>query len=150
MNFSLTEQQLKIQKIAREFAEKELLPGVIERDEKSEFATEHFKKLGKLGFFGHTADPKYGGKGLDAVSFTLAIEELSKVDPAVSVVLSVCNSLVNHVIEKFGKEGPKNKYLPKLTSGEYIGAFLLSEPEASSDAAAQTTLAEDKRSEERR
>jgi len=144
MNFNLTEQQQVIQKIAREFAEKELLPGVIERDEKCEFATEHFKKLGKLGFFGLTADKKYGGKGLDAVSLTLAIEELSKIDPAVSVVLSVCNSLVNHVIEKYAREEPKNKYLPKLTSGEYIGAFLLSEPDASSDAGAQTTQAEHK------
>lgn len=144
MNFSLTEKQQEIQRIAREFAEKDLLPGVIERDENSEFAKEHFQKLGKLGFFGLTADPKYGGKGLDTISFTLAIEELSKIDPAVSVVLSVCNSLVNHVIEKFGREEVKNKYLPRLTSGEYIGAFLLSEPDASSDAGAQITSAEDK------
>ncbi len=144
MNFSLTEKQKEIQRIAREFAEKELLPEVIERDENSEFATEHFQKLGNLGFFGLTADPKYGGMGLDTVSFTIAIEEISKVDPAVSVVLSVCNSLVNHVIEKYGREEPKNKYLPRLTSGEHIGAFLLSEPEASSDAGAQSTRAEKK------
>ena len=144
MNFSLTEKQKEIQRIAREFAEKELLPEVIERDEKSEFATEHFQKLGKLGFFGLTADPKFGGMGQDTVSFTIAIEEISKVDPAVSVVLSVCNSLVNHVIEKYAREAPKNKYLPRLTSGEHIGAFLLSEPEASSDAGAQSTRAEKK------
>lgn len=144
MNFSLTEKQKEIQRIAREFAEKELLPGVIERDEKSEFATEHFQKLGKLGFFGLTADPKFGGMGMDTVSFTIAIEEISKVDPAVSVVLSVCNSLVNHVIGKYGREEPKSKYLPRLTSGEHIGAFLLSEPEASSDAGAQSTRAEKK------
>ncbi len=144
MNFQLTDNQLKIQQLARDFAQKELLPGVIERDEKGEFDKEHFKKLGKLGFFGLTASGKYGGKGLDTLSFTLAIEELSKIDPAVSVVLSVCNSLVNWSIENFAREEVKQKYLPLLCSGEYIGSFLLSEPEASSDAAAQQTLAEDK------
>ncbi len=144
MNFELNDHQKEIRRIAREFAEQELLPGVIERDEAGVFNMDHFEKLGKMGFFGLMADEKYGGKGLDTVSFTLAIEELSKVDPAVSVVLSVCNSLVNWAIATHGTAEARNKYLPELVTGSKIGAFLLSEPEASSDAAAQTTKAEDK------
>ena len=144
MDFSLSEHQLMIQQQARDFAEINLLPGVVERDHTGEFSLEHFDQLGKMGFFGLMVNPEYGGKGHDTVSFTLAIEELSKIDPAVSVVLSVCNSLVNWVIENFALEQTKRKYLPFLAKGESIGAFLLSEPEASSDALAQQTLALDK------
>ncbi len=141
MNFTLTDTQQLIQRVAREFAQKELLPDVVQRDEEGIFNTDHFKKLGELGFFGIMADPGYGGKGLDSLSFTLCIEEISKIDPAVSVVLSVCNSLVNWAITNFAPEEQKKKYLPGLVSGKQIGAFLLSEPEASSDAAAQSTTA---------
>jgi alkylation response protein AidB-like acyl-CoA dehydrogenase len=144
MNFNLTETQTSIQQMARDFAEKELLPGVVERDDEGVFDMDHFKKLGKMGFFGIMADPLYGGKGLDSLSFTLAIEEISKIDPSISVVLSVCNSLVNWAITNFSNEEIKQKYLPDLVSGNKIGAFLLSEPDASSDAAAQTTSAIDK------
>jgi alkylation response protein AidB-like acyl-CoA dehydrogenase len=144
MNFNLTETQTNIQQMARDFAEKELLPGVVERDDEGVFDMEHFEKLGKMGFFGIMADPGYGGKGLDSLSFTLAIEELSKIDPAVSVVLSVCNSLVNWSVANFAAEEVKQRYLPDLVSGNKIGAFLLSEPDASSDAAAQTTSAIDR------
>jgi alkylation response protein AidB-like acyl-CoA dehydrogenase len=144
MNFDLTPQQISLQKQARDFAENELLPGVVERDEEGVFNKDHFKILGEMGFFGLMADPAYGGKGYDTISFTLAIEEISKIDPAVSVVLSVCNSLVNWAILTYAQEEVKQKYLSKLTRGEYIGAFMLSEPDASSDAAAQQTKAEDK------
>lgn len=143
MNFELTKQQEQIRQLAREFAEDDLLPGVIERDEAGIFDKEHFRKLGEMGFFGIMAPKVYGGKGLDTLSFTLAIEELSKIDPAVSVVLSVCNSLVNWAISTHAGEAEKNRYLPDLVKGRKIGAFLLSEPEASSDAVAQTTRAED-------
>lgn len=142
INFQLSKEQLEIQQVARQFSEKELLPGVVERDETAEFDPAHFKKLREMGFFGITTSPDYGGKGLDTISFTLAIEELSKIDPAISVVLSVCNSLVNWTISNFARPGTIKKYLPELASGEKIGAFLLSEPEASSDAVAQQTSAE--------
>jgi alkylation response protein AidB-like acyl-CoA dehydrogenase len=144
MNFEFSDQQKSIREQARLFAVNDLLPGVVERDEKGMFNPEHFKKLGEMGFFGLMADPAFGGKGYDTLSFTLAIEEISKIDPSVSVVLSVCNSLVNWATATFAREEVKLKYLPKLTSGEFIGAFLLSEPDASSDAAAQTTMAVDK------
>ncbi|RQO32057.1 acyl-CoA dehydrogenase [Taibaiella sp. KBW10] len=144
MNFQFTEEQLMIQKAARDFAQTELLPGVIERDELQKFPTEQIKKLGELGFMGMMVNPKYGGAGMDAVSYVLAMEEISKVDASASVCMSVNNSLVCWGIEEFCNEEQKQKYLVPLASGEAIGAFLLSEPEAGSDATSQRTTAEDK------
>ncbi|REE05850.1 acyl-CoA dehydrogenase [Marinoscillum furvescens] len=144
MNFNLTEEQQAVRDAAREFAEKELLPGVIERDNEQRFPTEEIKKMGELGFMGMMVDPKYGGGGMDSVSYVLAMEEISKIDASASVCMSVNNSLVCWGIEKFGTEEQKQKYLPKLTSGEWIGGFCLSEPEAGSDATSQRTTAEDK------
>lgn len=144
MNFEFSEEQKMIQQAARDFAVRELLPGIIERDEKSEFPKEQIKKLAELGFLGLMADPKYGGSGMDTVSYVLAMEEISKVDSAVAVVMSVCNSLVNWGLETYGNENQKEKYLKPLASGEKIGAFLLSEPEAGSDATSQRTTADDK------
>lgn len=144
MNFQLTEEHLMIQKAARDFAVSELLPGVIERDEKQQFPAEQIKKLGELGFLGMMVDPKYGGAGLDTISYVLAMEEISKVDASTSVCMSVNNSLVCWGLETFGTEEQKQKYLVPLAKGEIIGAFLLSEPEAGSDATSQRTLGEDK------
>jgi alkylation response protein AidB-like acyl-CoA dehydrogenase len=144
MNFELTEEHLMIQQAARDFAQTELLPGVIERDNKQEFPAEQVKKMGQLGFMGMMVDPKYGGAGLDTISYVLAIEEISKVDASASVVMSVNNSLVCWGLEKFGSEEQKQKYLKPLASGEIIGAFCLSEPEAGSDATSQRTTALDK------
>jgi len=144
MNFELTEEHLAVQAAAREFAQTELLPGVIERDEHQKFPAEQIKKMGELGFLGMMVDPKYGGGGMDTISYVLAMEEISKVDASASVVMSVNNSLVCWGIEKFGTEEQKQKYLPKLATGEIIGAFCLSEPEAGSDATSQRTTAEDK------
>ncbi|MBM3403989.1 MAG: acyl-CoA dehydrogenase [Bacteroidetes bacterium] len=144
MNFEFTEEQIMIQQSARDFAVRELLPGVIERDDNAEFPTEAVKKLAELGFLGMMADPKYGGGGMDTVSYVLAMEEISKVDAATSVVMSVCNSLVNWGLEEYGTDAQKEKYLKPLASGEKIGAFLLSEPDAGSDATSQRTVAEDK------
>lgn len=144
MNFELTEEHLTVQKAARDFAQTELLPGVIERDEHQRFPMEQVKKLGELGFLGMMVDPKYGGSGMDTVSYVLAMEELSKVDASASVVVSVNNSLVCWGIETFGSEEQKQKYLVPLASGKCWGAFLLSEPEAGSDATSQRTTAEDK------
>jgi alkylation response protein AidB-like acyl-CoA dehydrogenase len=141
MNFELTEEQKMIRQAAKDFAERELLPGVIERDTKAQFPAEQMKKIAELGFFGIMVDPKYDGTGMDTVSYALAIEEISKVDASVAVVLSVCNSLVNYGIEKYGSEEQKQKFLPPLARGEKIGAFLLSEPEAGSDATSQKTTA---------
>ncbi|MDA8956324.1 acyl-CoA dehydrogenase [Flavobacteriales bacterium] len=143
MNFKLTEEHEMIRQAARDFAQNELLPGVIDRDEKQEFPTEQIKKLGELGFMGMMVDPKYGGAGMDTISYVLAMEELSKVDASTSVVVSVNNSLVCWGIEKFGSEEQKQKYLRPLASGEKIGAFCLSEPEAGSDATSQQTTAID-------
>jgi alkylation response protein AidB-like acyl-CoA dehydrogenase len=143
MHFQLTEEHLMIQKAARDFAQNELKPGVIERDEKQIFPTEQIKKLGELGFLGMMVDPKYGGSGLDAISYVLAMEELSKVDASASVVVSVNNSLVCYGIEAYGNEEQKLKYLVPLATGEKIGAFCLSEPEAGSDATSQQTTAID-------
>src|SRR5256885_215119 len=139
MNFQLTEEQLAVQQAARDFAQTELLPGVIERDEKQKFPTEQIKKLGELGFLGMMVDPKYGGSGMDTVSYVLAMEEISKIDASTSVCMSVNNSLVCWGLETFGSEEQKRKYLTPLAQGKkngelYIGAFLLSEPEAGSDA----------------
>ncbi len=144
MQFQLTEEQLMIQKAAREFAQNECKPGVIERDEHQKFPAEQIKKLGELGFLGMMVDPKYGGGGMDAVSYVLAMEEISKVDASCSVVMSVNNSLVCWGLEHFGTEEQKQKYLVPLAKGEVIGAFCLSEPEAGSDATSQRTTAIDK------
>ena len=144
MNFELTEEHKMIRDAARDFAQSELLPGVIERDENQTFPTEQIKKLGELGFMGMMVSPKYGGAGMDTVSYVLAMEEISKVDASCSVVMSVNNSLVCWGLETFGTEAQKDKYLRPLASGEIIGAFCLSEPEAGSDATSQSTTAMDK------
>ncbi|MDF4223252.1 MULTISPECIES: acyl-CoA dehydrogenase [Maribacter] len=143
MDFSLNEEQKLIQEAARDFAQTELLAGVIERDDAQRFPKEEIKKLGELGFLGMMVDPKYGGSGLDTLSYVLAMEEISKIDASTSVVMSVNNSLVCWGLEKFGTEAQKEKYLTKLTTGEQIGAFCLSEPEAGSDATSQKTTAID-------
>jgi len=144
MLFQLSEEQLMIQQAARDFAQQELKPGVIERDEHQKFPAEQVKKLGELGFLGMMVSDKYEGSGLDALSYVLVMEELSKVDASASVVVSVNNSLVCYGLEAFGSEEQKEKYLKPLASGRQIGAFCLSEPEAGSDATSQQTTAEDK------
>lgn len=149
MMFQFTEEQLMIQKAARDFAQAECLPGVIERDEKQIFPREQVMKLAELGFLGMMVDPQYGGSGMDTVSYVLAMEEISKVDASVSVVMSVNNSLVCYGLQSYGTEEQKQKYLVPLAQGQkngelYIGAFMLSEPEAGSDATSQRTTAEDK------
>ncbi len=144
MNFEFTEEHLNVQQAARDFAQTELLPGVIERDNEQKFPYEQIKKLGELGFLGIMVDPKYGGSGMDTISYVLAMEELSKVDASASVVVSVNNSLVCWGLETYGSEEQKQKYLVPLASGQVHGAFLLSEPEAGSDATSQRTTAEDK------
>lgn len=144
MNFELTEEQMAVRDAAREFAQTELLPGVIERDEKQQFPAEQIKKMGELGFMGMMVDPKYNGGGMDTISYVLAMEEISKIDASASVCMSVNNSLVCWGLEKFGTEEQKEKYLKPLATGEKIGAFCLSEPEAGSDATSQKTTAEDK------
>ncbi|GIV27943.1 MAG: acyl-CoA dehydrogenase [Bacteroidia bacterium] len=144
MDFQLTEEHLMIQKMARDFAQNELKPGVIERDEKQQFPAEQVKRMAELGFLGMMVDSKYGGAGLDTISYVLAMEEISKVDASCSVIMSVNNSLVCWGLEKFGTEEQKQKYLIPLAKGEIIGAFCLSEPEAGSDATSQKTTAEDK------
>lgn len=144
MDFNLTEEQLMIQQAARDFAQIELLPGVIERDEHSKFPTEQVKKMAELGFLGMMVDPKYGGSGLDSISYSLAVTEFAKVDASAAVIMSVNNSLVCAGIEKYCNEEQKLKYLVPLAKGEVIGAFCLSEPEAGSDATSQKTTAIDK------
>ncbi len=143
MNFQLTEEHKMIREMARDFAEQELKPGVIDRDEKQYFPQELLRRMGELGFLGMMVDPEYGGGGMDTVSYVLVMEELSKWDASASVIVSVQNSLVNWAIEKYGTEAQKQKYLPRLTSGEIIGSFCLSEPEAGSDAIQQKTFALD-------
>lgn len=149
MNFDFTEEQLMIRQAAREFAKNECLPGVIERDEKQLFPYEQIMKLADLGFLGMMVDQNYGGAGMDTVCYVLAMEEISKVDASVSVVMSVNNSLVCYGLQAFGTEEQKQKYLVPLAQGKkdgklYIGAFMLSEPEAGSDATSQRTTAEDR------
>ena len=144
MNFSLSEEHLMVRKAARDFAQTELRPGVIERDTIQEFPDNLVKKMGALGFMGIMVDPKYGGSGMDSISYVLIMEELSKIDASASVIVSVNNSLVCYGIEAYGSESQKEKYLTKLATGEYIGAFCLSEPEAGSDATSQQTTAVDK------
>ena len=143
MNFELTEEHLAVQQAARDFAQTELLPGVIERDNEQKFPAEQIKKMGELGFMGMMVDPKYGGGGMDTISYVLAMEEISKVDASASVCMSVNNSLVCWGLEEYGTEEQKMKYLVELASGQKIGAFLLSEPEAGSDATSQRTTAID-------
>jgi alkylation response protein AidB-like acyl-CoA dehydrogenase len=143
MDFKLTEEQLAVQAAARDFAQNILKPGVIARDRDAKVAVEELKQLGQLGFFGMMVDPKYGGGGMDTVSYVLAMEEISKVDASVAVCMSVCNSLVNWGLETFGNEEQKQKYLAPIARGEKIGAFCLSEPEAGSDATSQRTTAID-------
>ena len=144
MDFSLTEEHIMIRDAARDFAQTELLPGVIERDNAQTFPDELVRKMGALGFMGIMVDPKYGGSGMDAISYVLIMEELSKIDASASVMVSVNNSLVCYGLEAYGNEEQKQKYLTKLATGEQIGAFCLSEPEAGSDATSQKTTAIDK------
>ncbi|MEX2588921.1 MAG: acyl-CoA dehydrogenase family protein, partial [Chitinophagales bacterium] len=143
MKFELSEEHLMIQKAARDFAQNDLKPGAIERDEKMIYPEEHVKKMAELGFLGMMVDPKYGGSGMDTVSYVLAMEEISKIDNSVSVIMSVNNSLVCWGLEEYGNEEQKQKYLVPLAKGEKIGAFCLSEPEAGSDATSQQTTAID-------
>lgn len=144
MDFSLTEEHIMIRDAARDFAQTELLPGVIERDNTQTFPNELVRKMGELGFMGIMVDPKYGGSGMDTTSYVLIMEELSKIDASASVMVSVNNSLVCYGLEAYGTEEQKQKYLTKLATGQSIGAFCLSEPEAGSDATSQATTAIDK------
>jgi alkylation response protein AidB-like acyl-CoA dehydrogenase len=144
MHFNLTDEQIMVREAAREFAQTELLPGVIARDEAQEFPDNLVKKMGALGFMGIMVSPKYGGSGMDTLTYALIMEELSKVDASASVMVSVNNSLVCYGLEAYGSDSQKEKYLPKLAAGEWIGAFCLSEPEAGSDATSQSTTAIDK------
>ena len=144
MHFKLSEEQIMVRDAAREFAQTELLSGVIERDELQQFPDNLVKKMGALGFMGIMVSPEYGGSGMDTISYALIMEELSKVDASASVMVSVNNSLVCYGIEAYGTQEQKEKYLPKLAAGEWIGAFCLSEPEAGSDATSQSTTAIDK------
>ena len=144
MNFEFTEEQLMIQQAARDYAQRELILDVLERDEKAEFPTRHIKNIAELGFLGMMIDPKYDGGGMDTVSYILAMEEFSKIDASVGVIMSINNSLVCYGLQKYASEEQKQKYLKPLARGEIIGAYLLSEPEAGSDATHQHTTAEDK------
>ncbi len=143
MIFDLTEEQIAVQQAARDFTQNELLPGIIERDRDMIYPTDQVKKMGEMGFLGMMSSPEYGGGGMDTLSYVLAMEEISKVDSSSSVIMSVNNSLVCWGLETYGTEEQKQKYLPKLTSGEWIGSFCLSEPEAGSDATSQRTTAID-------
>lgn len=143
MIFQLSEEHLAVREAAREFAQKELKPGVIERDSQMQYPYEQVRKMGELGFLGMMVSPQYGGGGMDTLSYVLAMEEISKIDNSCSVIMSVNNSLVCWGIETFGTEEQKQKYLPRLATGEWIGSFCLSEPEAGSDATSQRTTAID-------
>ena len=143
MNFELSDEQKMIRQAARDFAQTELKPGVIERDEHQKFPTEQVKMLGELGFLGMMVSPEYGGSGMDTISYVLVLEELSKIDASAAVIVSVNNSLVCYGLEKYGTEEQKQKYLVPLAKGEKLGAFCLSEPEAGSDATSQKTTAVD-------
>src|SRR5678815_956948 len=144
MDFTLTEDQLAVRDAARDFAQNQLLPGVIERDRDMIYPTAQVKEMAEMGFLGMMVSQDYGGGGMDTLSYVLAMEEISKIDASCSVIMSVNNSLVCWGLEKYGSEEQKMKYLPKLVSGEWLGAFCLSEPEAGSDATSQRTIAEDK------
>lgn len=143
MNFEFTEEQIMIQQAARDYAQRELIKDVLERDEKAIYPTEHIKNLAELGFLGMLVGEEWDGGGMDTISYVLAMEEISKIDSSVSVVMSVNNSLVCYGLEKYGNDEQRNKYLRPLATGEKIGAFLLSEPEAGSDATMQRTSAKD-------
>ena len=143
LNFNLTEEHLAVKEAARDFAQNELLPGVIERDNAQKMDPHILKRMGDLGFLGMMVSPEYGGGGMDTISYVLAMEEISKVDASASVIVSVNNSLVCYGLEQYGNEEQKQRYLAKLATGEMIGAFCLSEPEAGSDATSQHTTAED-------
>ncbi len=144
LNFNLSEEHRAVQEAARDFAQTELLPGIVERDNEARFPAEQVKRMGELGFLGMMVSPDYGGSGLDTVSYVLAMEEISKVDASCSVIMSVNNSLVCYGLEAYGTEAQKQQYLTRLATGEQLGAFCLSEPEAGSDATSQATTAEDK------
>ena len=141
MNFSLSAEQKMLQESVRDFARSELYPGVINRDEDASFPLEQIRKMGTLGLMGLMVDPKYGGSGMDAISYVIAIEEIAKIDASAAVIMSVNNSLVCWGLEQFGTEEQKQKYLAPLASGKIHGAFCLSEPEAGSDATSQSTSA---------
>ena len=143
MIFSLNEEQLAVQEAARDFAQRVLKPGVIERDKHMTYPTDEVRQMAELGFMGMMVSPEYGGGGMDALSYVIAIEEISKVDNSCSVIMSVNNSLVCYGLEEYGTKMQKDKYLRKLATGEWIGAFCLSEPEAGSDATMQRTTAVD-------
>lgn len=144
MDFELTEEQLAVKEAAREFAQAELLPGVIARDEEQRFPAEQIKQMGELGFMGMMVSPTYNGGGMDTIAYVVAMEEISKIDASAAVIMSVNNSLVCWGLEKYGTAVQKEKYLKRLATGEILGAFCLSEPEAGSDATSQHTTAEDK------
>lgn len=144
MNFDLSEEHIAVKEAARDFAQNVLKPGVIQRDNDQQFPADEIKQLAELGFMGMMVDPKYGGSGMDTLSYVLAMEEISKIDASTSVCMSVNNSLVCWGLEKYGSEEQKQKYLVPLATGEKIGAFCLSEPEAGSDATSQKTTAIDK------
>lgn len=143
MDFVLTEEQLAVKEAARDFAQQVLLPGVIERDKNMKYPAEEVRKMAEMGFLGMMVSPEYGGGGMDTISYVLAMEEISKIDSSCSVIMSVNNSLVCWGLETFGNEEQKQKYLTKLASGEMVGSFCLSEPEAGSDATSQRTIAKD-------
>lgn len=144
MDFTLSEEHLAVQETARDFAQHELLPGILERDEKQQFPHDQVKKMGELGFMGMMVDPKHMGSGMDTISYVIALEEISKTDAAAAVIMSVNNSLVCWGLEEYGSEDLKTRYLSQLAQGIVLGAFCLSEPEAGSDATAIKTKAEDK------
>ena len=144
LNFNLSEEHVAVQEAARDFAQNELMPGIVERDNEARFPADQVKRMGELGFMGMMVSPNYGGGGMDTVSYVLAMEEISKVDASASVIMSVNNSLVCYGLEAYGTEDQKQTYLTRLASGETLGAFCLSEPEAGSDATSQATTAEDK------
>jgi alkylation response protein AidB-like acyl-CoA dehydrogenase len=144
MDFQLTDEQLAVQQAARDFTRKELFPGVIERDRDMIYPKDQVKQMCEMGFMGMMVSPEFGGGGMDTLSYVLALEEISKIDASCAVIMSVNNSLVCWGIEEYGNQEQKEKYLPKLTTGEWLGAFCLSEPEAGSDATSQRTTAIDK------
>jgi alkylation response protein AidB-like acyl-CoA dehydrogenase len=145
MNFNLTDEQKLIQKTARDFATNELLPGVIERDEKKIWPKEAVKKMSNLGFMGMMVSPEYNGGGMDTISYAIAMEEIARVDASAAVIMSVNNSLVCSILKKYGSKFQKEKYLKKLTKGEMLGAFSLSEPQSGSDASNLLTFAQRKK-----
>lgn len=144
MDFNLTEEHLAVKSAARDFAEQVLKPGVIDRDRNSKFPEDEVKLMAEMGFLGMMVSPEYGGNGMDTLSYVIAMEEIAKIDASAAVIMSVNNSLVCFGLEKYGTEAQKQKYLTRLATGEIIGAFCLSEPEAGSDATHQRTTAEDK------